>query len=932
MVSKNYIELKKAIPDLNNLLKEKKINFLTLEYPKLTKKPWKHLQTEKIPINKLKNHKGNYGILLGFNKENSDYWLGGIDIYGFKNSEKKLDKSTTINENEKELLKSIATEKAKDYTLKTRQDLFKILKGLKDVIIIETANKGNHLYYWTKKDFDNTFIDNIYYPEDYSIEELKNKSVTYPNKHIEHYTYGRQFVAPSSTIEDEITGKIKQYKFISRTEEIKEFFNNPKPKENILEEIKELIENNNLGFTYKEPETIKIIANTKNKTKTVVNTNINIANGLVKNKINNPEIREQLLNNIVKTGYTHGNMNNLGYILICNFRRHGLDEKETLNIFKELPIKDHDINKVKSWINDKYKINLNNTDFKKYAGLSALNKEIETLANPRQIKYLKDWFSNFFYDVINALKKKPESKNALIQLAEFVETEYNIIKTLTNKKPVYYYYDSENKTYKEINHYELGIVLFNDYGLRLPDNKYNTVLTSCQKLKKIDNNYIEFKDHYINIKSLEIISKKDKIILTNKKFYSYEHNNFFEYNPSVKLFNTGKNETLTEKKIKQITIPKNNQNYTDFYIDWLQRLGSNISLNHKIITGYLGGGNNAKSILNWFLFMIYNALYAGISPEQFKKDHTKQLFENRHSLAIDELDNDSFNGIMPNIKRFRGGGVPNTERNMYDPNYETNTDYAMLWLFCNIIPWIDLNDTAFIESLDILQLPNIFVDENLLNKYPNTYLKDRFLKDKLRKDYEGINWLLNISIKMYKEMINNNDWFLLNQTIDETLAIITKNDYLLNFIIRYTALDDYTETENKEIVNKYESWIKENNYKIKIPKDLASKMGKKLKEHYGNKLEKGKTTGNKTRYKLRLKSEVEVKKIIYEIEEGILGDDPYILNKLETDEKIIYNAIKKGFNTYNALNLEYPNIKIIEKLNNLENIGLISNNEQISLY
>jgi hypothetical protein len=663
-----YKKLLKEAPILKKAMERKQINFLTLEYPKKTEKAWKQYQTKTNSQRKLKKHNGNIGIILGFNKENQDYYLAGVDIDGFNINEDELKQSNKLIDNEKEILSNLTPQEKEKYRLKTRQDLYELLKDMPNVWKDKTGNQGYHILYWTTRDFENKFIENIYYPIDYPIEILRNKPITYLNKHIENYTYGRQFVAPFSEIEQE-DGTKSYYKFVSTPEEIIDFFENPKPKDNVLNDIKSLVEKNKLGFTYKEPETHETVTTAKlNKEPTKESNNINISTGTVKAKIYNQDIRKNLLKNIVKAGYVQGNMNNLGYILICNFRRHGLNKKEVFSIFKALKVKNHDLSKVKSWINDKFKVNLNSVENRKYAGLNALIKEIKALANDNGLLNLITFFQDFFYDVISELRKKPESRNALVKLAEFVEAEYNIFKTLNKKKPIYYHFNDETNTYKEITHHELGIKLFNDYGLRLPDTKYNIVLTSCQRVKEVQNDFVEMDNVYINTKAFEILSKKDNDILTSKKFYIETNESekyFLSYDSNVNLINNGNDETLTEKTLKEILVPKNDPDNLDYYIDYLQRLGACILLNHKIITGYLGGGYNGKSILNWYCYTLFNDMYSGIEPEDFKKEHNIKAFERKHIVTIDELDDNSFNGIIPDVKRFRGGGVPISKRIMY---------------------------------------------------------------------------------------------------------------------------------------------------------------------------------------------------------------------------------------------------------------------------
>ena len=84
MTNNRFNELRKAFPNVETLIDKGIINIIPLKnYDKAPLGNWKLYQSKKYPINKLKNHEGNYGIILGYNKENTDYWLASIDIDGF---------------------------------------------------------------------------------------------------------------------------------------------------------------------------------------------------------------------------------------------------------------------------------------------------------------------------------------------------------------------------------------------------------------------------------------------------------------------------------------------------------------------------------------------------------------------------------------------------------------------------------------------------------------------------------------------------------------------------------------------------------------------------------------------------------------------------------------------------------------------------------
>jgi hypothetical protein len=201
--------------ELDNLQKEygKKDNLTQDEKQEVSKR-----KKEIRNLKTLKEHNGNFGIVIGFNPYNNPYWLGCLDIDGDKTNDK--------------------TEQ------QTKEDFIKILSKLEGTILIKTQGGGYHLYFLTKTSYDKEYVTNICFPKDYSIQELANKDITTNNKAIELFTNNnRQMAIPPSKI-----GKNKY----ERISELKDF-NELKVYDDILEDVYKLLKE--AGFSYKEIET-----------------------------------------------------------------------------------------------------------------------------------------------------------------------------------------------------------------------------------------------------------------------------------------------------------------------------------------------------------------------------------------------------------------------------------------------------------------------------------------------------------------------------------------------------------------------------------------------------------------------------------------------------------------------------------------------------
>ena len=218
--SKSYLRLTKQLPDLEETIKQGKINVVPIpkdkKYPLI--KNWNNRVysiTEsfnyKVKSKKngkiyeftqvgLKYHTGNYGILIGYGNKQNGYSVGCIDIDGYKTSDDNPDL---------------------DIKKETQQLIYEALKDLPNSIQVKTQSGGYHIYYWTRKTQPDTSItsNSLYFPKDFKIKNLAGKCI---NDSIEVFTNQdkKQTVLPGSTIFHQ--RKTRQYKVISKVNKFSE--------------------------------------------------------------------------------------------------------------------------------------------------------------------------------------------------------------------------------------------------------------------------------------------------------------------------------------------------------------------------------------------------------------------------------------------------------------------------------------------------------------------------------------------------------------------------------------------------------------------------------------------------------------------------------------------------------------------------------------
>ena len=510
--------------------------------------------------------------------------------------------------------------------------------------------------------------------------------------------------------------------------------------------------------------------------------------------------------------------------------------------------------------------------------------------------------------LISSVKSSPTDTSNLIRLAEFIEDELSVKRT-SDKKSSHYYLntnpnDFNSPTMDLLSTSALGYILLRDYSIRLPDKNIETVLKSIHGRYKVNTTSWEFKDgYYLETDNSYQVVEHDPVITSKKiglklddKFY------FYEYKPDIKLYNVPEDETLIERTLKQILIPKtakkhiqedeviyDNPDDVKLYHDFLQRLGASFNSRniHKKVTMYWGDGDNGKSLISYILKLVFNDFYYGFTPKQLKTDaFTESMASGKNVLIMDELTKDSLNGLWDIVKRYSSGLDNTTKRTMYSDDTDEMSSYGLLYVFTNIIPDMPTDDKAVLRRVDILKLPNVFTDNPTSdNEYP--IINDIDLK--LSKDIKGLEWLVNASIKAYK----NNYKFMAGQTDMETLSIVKETDILFNYLYTYTEISNGSETTVQQLLEGFKEHAKEQKHTVRTADDqLRKEIGKKVRQIYSsNELETNET--GKRWYNIRIKSKDEIEKeriVKWSINEYISVPKEWEISGMDRN---IYNEIKE---------------------------------------
>ena len=239
--SKNYLNLCKQLPDLEENIKQGYLNIVpipkNLKYPlisnwnereySLTQSfTYENKKGKKFTQVGLQYHTGNFGVIIGYNNTKNGYSIGCIDIDGYT--------ADTEDENEKAIIKA-----------ETQDLIYNDLKDLPNCLIVQTQSGGYHIYYWTKETEPSTSktSHSLSFPKDFKIKELAGKPI---KDSIEIFTNHdkKQTVLPASTIYDKVNRIKREYKVISTVNKFNDI--------DILDNLNETVLNHliNKGYGY----------------------------------------------------------------------------------------------------------------------------------------------------------------------------------------------------------------------------------------------------------------------------------------------------------------------------------------------------------------------------------------------------------------------------------------------------------------------------------------------------------------------------------------------------------------------------------------------------------------------------------------------------------------------------------------------------------
>lgn len=421
---------------------------------------------------------------------------------------------------------------------------------------------------------------------------------------------------------------------------------------------------------------------------------------------------------------------------------------------------------------------------------------------------------------IDILSETPNNASALIELGQEMKDRYNIIRTECGE----HYYLDEYYKYLTLGRYQ--ILVENEFGIKLSERYLRDSMTSISGEEIEKENLWEFAGGYYYNSLTETIEELSPQ-LTSKKFII--NDKLIEYNPDVEFIND--EPTLIEKTLREIFIPKNNPENTDFYLNHLYFLGKSLLIGNPlkaIIVYYNDIGNNGKTAIG----IINDILFGNFTIKPRVREIQDDTFfqaraDNTHTIIIDEIDKGSLNGCWDTIKNITGGSG-NDDRQMYSTTRGKGKGKGTLMILTNYKPDIPLTDRALLYRALLYELPNEFVEyEEGKELGDNQYWQNDKIFTQLKNDEAGKEWLCNVIIKAVQEHE------YVRQTRDESKSILLEDNLLCKWLSEHTKISSTKTTYNHQLLEEIEN----SDINVDMSHDkLRSEIGYSLNKVYGNKL------------------------------------------------------------------------------------------------
>lgn len=396
--------------------------------------------------------------------------------------------------------------------------------------------------------------------------------------------------------------------------------------------------------------------------------------------------------------------------------------------------------------------------------LAVINNVTEAEIKADLEKILEATTQEIVNEDINALKENIKScrniKKTQQQLGNFLNTEYGII--LRANSHEVYILDPSGKAYESIEEDSIiGMLaeIFKEKNIVHSKDLHEAIEFITDRLHP-QSDIIKFKNGVYDLKEHQLIEEVEAPIFTLMECP-------VNYNPEA--------ESTYLKQFLETSLKQPTPELTARYILGVKQLigylftsGNDRTL-LPIITGVSGAG---KSIFCSVLERIVNDKISNVPLQDMDKDHlTSALVGTQLNIIYDS----GTKPIVDNgkIKQVTSDSIGINPKGL-KPYTLPAKEVPKTILVCNQTPIFTNPESAILERLMFIEFKH---------KFRGTGAEDKDLKSKILDNPEELEWLVYESLEAYRELIENDNEFILKLSTEDTRHLLDKHSKPLNYLV-----------------------------------------------------------------------------------------------------------------------------------------------------
>lgn len=368
--------------------------------------------------------------------------------------------------------------------------------------------------------------------------------------------------------------------------------------------------------------------------------------------------------------------------------------------------------------------------------------------------------SDLKIDLLSNLRNRKNITKTRRILGEYLNLRHGII--LRYDINTIYKLDKRGLGYNQIKFDDIIQILAKDLRSNLVSNVDLTeALSYISDRKKLEYNKVKFNNCIYDMKSQSIIIPEKPVFTITESLY--------DYNPAA--------QSTILKEFLETSLEKETPERTQKYIKGLlQVVGYSFTSGNplNLLCFIVGVGGGGKSVFTNILTEIFGIdKVADLSLQELDTPHGTSSLIGKHLNVVRDAD-DRIVEAEDVLKQLSGNDPIQTNPKFKEAFTIPKEEVPKTYIVANAIPKFRKTSQSLLSRFLIIEFNK---------KFRGTNKEDKHLLDKILDNPEEIEWLIYQGLKEYKEMIDNDEDFILRLSEKDTKTMVEKYSKPVNYLV-----------------------------------------------------------------------------------------------------------------------------------------------------